>query len=206
VERVTFIRIPKNASTSLYSFFGAANTAIDENLSADNSMHLNIFAPSHQSIEQLEKNLGAYVLDKPVLAVVRNPFERLVSMYFFAKKLDLGRIYGISTQNFRDFASGFYSLSDNADFFHAMPQTKFIAHEQSDTFTVIRFENLYEGLAEFINSNDLADVFDVDRLEKLNSTTHEHYSAYYDEDTIEIVETMWGCDLDAFSYTFKDER
>lgn len=198
---VTFIRIPKNASTSLYLFFGTLNTVRNEYLSADNLKHLNIFESSHQSISELEVNLGPGILDKPVLAVVRNPYDRLVSMYFFAKKHGLGKIYDIDTSEFTNFARGFYDLSKDCNFFHAMSQVEFIEHAEKDNFTVIRFEDLKKGLGDFISNNDLSSTFDIDKLESLNGTTHKHYSEYYNNDTIAIVKSMWGRDLERFSYS-----
>jgi len=202
---ITFIRIPKNASTSLYEFFGKSNTARDEYLSGDNSKHLNIFASSHQSISELECNLGEDILKKPVLAVVRNPYDRLVSMYFFAKKHGLGKIYNIDTSEFSSFARGFYELSKDENFFHAMPQTEFIKHDEMDNFTVIRFEDLKKGVAGFVNKNNLTSTFDADKLKSLNGTNHKHYSKYYNDETIEIVNNMWGCDLERFSYFLEDK-
>ena len=202
---VTFIRIPKNASTSLYEFFGYSNTARDECLSGDNPKHLNIFAPSHQSISELEVNLGSDILKKHVLAVVRNPYDRLVSMYFFAKKYDLGKIYDIDTSEFSTFARGFYDLSKDPNFFHAMPQVGFIEHTEKDNFTVIRFEDLKKGLNDFISKNELIGMFYADKLESLNGTNHKHYSEYYNDETISIVKEMWGCDLERFSYSLDNQ-
>jgi hypothetical protein len=202
---VTFIRIPKNASTSLYSFFGTANTVRNEYLSADNPKHLGIFESSHQSISELQHNLGSYILEKPVLAVVRNPFDRLVSMYFFAKKHDLGKIYDIDTKDFLSFARGFHRFSKDENFFHAIPQVKFMEHDLSYRFTVIRFEDLKAGIRKFIKDYDLDNCFDADNLETLNGTDHCHYSDYYDDETKEIVKDMWGCDLTAFSYSFQEK-
>lgn len=204
MERLTFIRIPKNASTTLYSFFGIWNTARDELLSADNSMHRNIFAPSHRSIKQLEDCLGRDVSKKPVIAVVRNPFDRLVSMYFFARKYGLGKIYGISTDSFNNFAEGFYAHRNDEGFFHAAPQAHFIDHEHKDRFTVARFENLVCDVSGFIEKNSLVDILDIGRLGKLNCTSHEHYSKYYDTNSRSIVEDMWGLDIDMFSYSFNN--
>lgn len=203
-QLLTFIRIPKNASTSIYTFFGEANTARNELLSGDNPKHLNIFESSHQSISELEYNLGEFVVNKPVLAVVRNPYDRLVSMYFFAKKYDLGKIYDVDTSDFLNFAKGFYRMSKDTNFFHAMPQVEFIAHNKQDDFTVIRFENLKEELGSFIRKNNISDHFDINKLESLNETTHKHYSEYYCPETIQIVKDMWGSDLEYFSYSLKD--
>ena len=165
---LTFIRIPKNASTSIYTFFGDSNTVRNEYLSGDNPKHLNIFESSHQSISELEVNLGAGILEKPVLAVVRNPYDRLVSMYFFAKKYDLGKIYNVDTSDFSTFAKGFYELSKDCNFFHAMPQVEFIEHTEKCDFTVIKFEDLKSGISDFINKNGLSGIFNADKLESLN--------------------------------------
>ena len=203
---LTFIRIPKNASTSLYTFFGDLNTVRNEYLSADNLKHLNIFESSHQSISDLEVNLGADILKKPVLAVVRNPYDRLVSMYFFAKKHDLGKIYDVDLSDFTKFAKGFHSLSKDSNFFHAMSQMDFIDHAEKDSFTVIRFEDLKKGISSFISKNGLSSIFNADSLESLNGTIHNHYREYYNNETVEIVRDMWGCDLDCFSYSFDSQR
>ena len=204
-KAVTFIRIPKNASTSLYEFFGDSNTVRDEYLDGDNPMHLNIFASSHQSISELEIKLGSEILEKPVLAVVRNPYDRLVSMYFFAKKYDLGKIYDIDTSEFSNFAKGFHYLSKDCNFFHAMPQIGFIEHSEKDNFTVIKFEDLKEGISDFISKNKLSGTFDAENLESLNGTSHKHYSEYYNDKTIDIVKNMWGCDLECFSYSLENK-
>ena len=202
---LTFIRIPKNASTSLYSFFGGLNTVRNEYLSADNPRHLNIFESSHQSISDLESNLGTDILGKPVLAVVRNPYDRLVSMYFFAKKYDLGKIYDVDISDFSTFAKGFHGLSGDRNFFHAMPQVDFIEHTEKDSFTVIRFEDLKQGIISFLSKNGLSGIFDASNLEALNGTVHKHYSEYYNSGTVEIVKDMWGRDLDYFSYSFDNQ-
>lgn len=202
---LTFIRIPKNASTSLYAFFGEHNTVRDEYLNGDNPKHINIFAPSHQSISELNANLGKYILQKPVLAVVRNPYDRLVSMYFFAQKYGLGKIYDIDTSEFLNFARGFYSLSKDPNFFHAMPQVEFIEHTEKDNFTVIKFEDLKKGVNDFINKNELNGIFDAEKLESLNGTNHKHYTEYYNAETINIVNDMWGCDLERFAYSLNNQ-
>jgi hypothetical protein len=202
---LTFIRIPKNASTSLYKFFGDLNTVRNEYLNADNPKHLNIFESSHQSISDLEINLGSDILKKPVLAVVRNPYDRLVSMYFFAKKHDLGKIYDLDVRDFSSFAKGFHNLSGDGNFFHALPQVAFMEHPERDSFTVVRFEDLKKGVSHFISKSGLSDILNADNLESLNGTIHKHYTEYYNDETIEIVNKMWGCDLEHFSYSFDNQ-
>ena len=200
---ITFIRIPKNASTSLYTFFGDENTIRNEYIDSDNERYMNIFESSHCEIDYAVDILGEEILDNPVLSVVRNPFDRLVSMYFFARKYDLGKIYDIDISTFDDFVEGFYRYKDDKNFFHAIPQCDYIKSE-CPNLTVIRFESLEDDLTRFIEDNELN--FDITKLEKLNSTEHTHYGDYYSDTSKGIVEDMWGMDLDRFSYDYEQKR
>ena len=197
-KQLTFLRIPKNASTSLYTFFGDANTIRNEYLDANNNKYLNVFEPSHCTLQEAKELLGDYVAELPILAVVRNPFDRMVSMFFFAKKYNLGKLYNISLDSFDDFVEGFYKASKNPDFFHAKPQFEYISG--NDIVTVCRFESLTNDVCEFINENELS--FDVDEIQKLNSTEHNDYKSYYTDKTKQIVKDMWQADLTRFSYSF----
>ena len=199
---ITFIRIPKNASTSIYAFLGSKNTIRNELLDADNDTYLNIFEPSHCKIEDAVKDLGKTILKSTVLAVVRNPYDRLVSMFFFARLHNLGSLYDIDTNDFDNFAEGFNRLSKDKRFFHAMSQTEYISHDKSEDFTVIRFEELQIGLHKFIRDNGLGGLLNVNELPQLNGTIHKHYSEYYSTKSKTIVAEMWACDLDKFNYSF----
>lgn len=198
---ITFIRIPKNASTSIYSFFGEANLIRNDYLDADNSKYLNIFEPSHCTISEAADLLGDDVLSSPVLVVVRNPYDRLVSMFFFAKKYDLGSLYDISTDTFDEFAEQFYKASQCPDFFHSTTQKEFMAHERLEEFTICRFESLEDDISAFIGDNNLDD-FDINDFPKLNGTEHSNYRDYYSDKSKEIIKKMWGDDLDCFKYAF----
>ena len=197
-KSLTFLRIPKNASTSLYTFFGNANTIRNEYLNADNSKYLNVFEPSHCTLKEAKELLGDYVAELPMLAIVRNPFDRMVSMFFFAKKYNLGQLYNISLESFDSFVDGFYKASIDPDFFHAKTQCNYI--QGGAAVTVCRFENLKEDIGKFISDNGL--LFNIDELPKLNSTEHNNYKSYYTGKTKEIVTNMWQDDLTRFSYSF----
>ena len=197
-KTLTFLRIPKNASTSIYSFFGIANTIRNECLDADNSKYLNVFEPSHCTLQEAKELLGDYVAELPLLAVVRNPYDRMVSMFFFAKKHNLGQLYDISLDSFDSFVEGFYKASEDPDFFHAKNQGDYM--KGSDSVTVCRFENLKNDISSFISDNKLP--FNMDYFPKLNSTDHSNYKSYYSDKSKNIVKKMWQDDLTSFSYSF----
>ena len=195
---LTFLRIPKNASTSTYEFFGLANTIRNEYLDGNNGKYLNVFESSHCTLNEAKDLLGDYVAELPVLAIIRNPYDRMVSMFFFAKKHNLGQLYDISLDSFDDFVEGFYRLSKDPNFFHAKTQCEYI--NGSENVTVCRFENLENDISKFISDNDLS--FNIDTFPKLNSTTHDNYKSYYTSKSKDIVRKMWGEDLIRFSYSF----
>jgi len=195
---MTFLRIPKNASTSIYSFFGASNTIRNEYLDANNDKYLSVFEPSHCTLQEAKGLLGDCVALLPLLAVVRNPFDRMVSMFFFAKKHNLGSLYDISLDSFDEFVEGFYKASDDPNFFHAKTQCDYM--KGSDNVTVCRFENLKDDITKFIRDNGLS--FSIGDLQKLNSTEHSDYKNYYTDKSKGIVMDMWKDDLTRFSYSF----
>ena len=64
-KSLTFVRIPKNASTSIYEHIKPLNTIRDELLPYRRE-HFNIFAPSHCRLSEAVEALGKSILDKVV--------------------------------------------------------------------------------------------------------------------------------------------
>jgi len=204
-KKVNFIRIPKNASTSLYNYFGVTNTIRDNYLSVDNEVYKNTFAPSHCRLEFAIKEFGERILSLPTLAVIRNPYDRMVSMYFFAQKTKLNRVYDMDFQNFLEFCEYSQRLSSDPNFFHAWSQKSFIEVDNDIRVdSLLSFENLQEDLDKFLYKFNLKDFYKKAgaTFKKENSTKHENFKQYYCPKSKKIVENIWGEDIDYFSYNF----
>jgi len=204
-KKVNFIRIPKNASTSLYNYFGVTNTIRDNYLSVDNEVYKNTFAPSHCRLEFAIKEFEERILSLPTLAVIRNPYDRMVSMYFFAQKTKLNRVYDMDFQNFLEFCEYSQRLSSDPNFFHAWSQKSFIEVDNDIRVdSLLSFENLQEDLDKFLYKFNLKDFYKKAgaTLKKENSTKHENFKQYYCSKSKKIVENIWGEDIDYFSYNF----
>ena len=159
-KKVNFIRIPKNASTSLYNYFGVTNTIRDNYLSVDNEVYKNTFAPSHCRLEFAIKEFSERILSLPTLAVIRNPYDRMVSMYFFAQKTKLNRVYDMDFQNFLEFCEYSQRLSSDPNFFHAWSQKSFIEVDNDIRVdSLLSFENLQEDLDKFLYKFNLKDFY-----------------------------------------------
>ena len=123
---------------------------------------------------------------------VRNPFDRLVSEYFYLKnKLKLSD----------DIKKELISLANNnkngVKGNHCMHQHKFI----NDKINFIgKFENLQEDF------NIVCDKIGISRrqLPHKNATKHRHYTEYYDDETRHIVAESYAKDIEYFGYKFEE--
>jgi|TARA_B110000285_G_scaffold28573_1_gene28663 hypothetical protein len=204
-KKVNFVRIPKNASTSLYNYFGATNTIRDNYLNVDNQVYKNIFAPSHCRLDFAVKEFGERILDLPTLAVIRNPYDRMVSMYFFAQKFKLNKIYDVNIDNFLKFCEDFESLCSDEDFFHGWTQKSFIELEGNISVgNLIRFENLEVEFTKFLHEHNLKNFYKKAgiQLKKENQTKHKAYQEYFCPKSKNIINKIWGEDVDYFGYLF----
>jgi len=152
-----------------------------------------------------------------VFTVVRNPWERMLSMYLF---------YHSSNYNAPEFFSGDSEIDNNfnnwikwiySDKFprykkHGVinifdycfsNQLNWISNsdgELIENVKILRFENLKTELQElFINEMKLKNI---DLETKIHPTKHNHYTSYYTNETKELVLNHYKRDIKFFNYKF----
>lgn len=183
----TFIRIPKNASTSIYEHIKPLNTIRDDSLPYREEHH-KVFAPSHCRLSEAVEVIGKEILDKIVFAVSRNPYDRMVSQYCFAQTQDF------ITKDFKDF-------SEFVDF--CAEEESIASHSQSyylDVETkidILRFENLRADFSRLVSRNC---VLINPILPHTNKTPHKHFTEYYTPNLKEKVKQLWNEDFKRFNY------
>jgi hypothetical protein len=118
----------------------------------------------------------------------RNPWERLVSTwkYAFVPK----RISQYGKVSFRKF------IKDYTDVWLGVEMNTLDFCNGCDF--IGKFENLQEDF------NIVCDKIGISRqkLLHINKTKHKHYTEYYDDETIEIVEEKYAKDIEFFKYKF----
>ena len=147
---------------------------------------------------------------------VRNPWDRMVSWFFWKKKIktipeDL---------TFKEFVLSFNSLYKNVKTIgglrpdstawrdrkrknywriplSAQPQHFWFDDEFKIDF-VGRFENLQNDFNKVCNILNIKDT----KLPHVLSTKHLHYSKYYDSEIKKEVDEIWGMDAEVFKYKF----
>lgn len=126
-------------------------------------------------------------------AVVRNPWERLVSHYVttdYAKNATEAEPVAFEKWILRG-AKGTYSGEKS--------MLDFITGEDGELLVdfVARYENLEQDLE--VVSDRIGIKVDIPHL---NSSLHKHYKSYYSEATLEAVSEFVQKDATRFSYTF----
>jgi chondroitin 4-sulfotransferase 11 len=164
---------------------------------------------------------------------VRNPWNRLVSQYFFATRFKNGinpftqkplphqNLYKIS---FKEFIMNLEEIKmntdwvgeqalDNAPYLKKLLDNKGFSNncydwisDENGKMLPMDFIGKFENLEE--DYNKLAKLINCPilptSLAKLNPSNHKHYTTYYDKDMIQVVNRLFEKDIETFKYKFEN--
>lgn len=225
-KKLIMIHIPKNAGTSIgiglgMDYGGGHLTALE--LKNNGYPHWE----GEHSIDKLKTVLidvdDWYSYFK--FAIVRNPFDRVVSNYEFIKsknsfwhmvKPDGSKpVWNESICPPKEIHPE-YEMTINKSFKEVVKeisermkesygwreQWPFILDENGRNMMdyVCKYEWLEEDLLYLCLTVSLS--FHPQKLKKINKTNHKNYKEYYDDETIEIVSNIYKKDLEMFNYEF----
>ena len=140
------------------------------------------------------------------ICVIRNPYDRAVSMYFYLKDRFPRQMKIFN--NFPEYIKHMYinkhdipelalesTMGNNHLFTHCNPQYKWIENTKLDY--MIKFENYEEDLNILLKKlNIKMDKFIHDNKSK----REDNYKKYYDNDTIKYVNDLYKIDFIKFNY------
>ena len=185
-----FVHIPKNAGLSVsYTLFG--NTG-----------------GSHRKIRDYQKLFSHNTFRRYYkFTFVRNPWDRVVSTYFFLKAGGLtekdkawAEINLYHFQNFNDFVRGWLNEENINNSLHFQRQHIFLEGENGKIAVdfIGRFENIEEDFKIITNKLKIKRTLTKtnDSIRKLN------YRDYYNEETKAIVDNVYHRDIILFNYKF----
>lgn len=156
--------------------------------------------------ERDKEKFGAY----KKVSVVRNPWDRLVSAFFYLRSLDAktngGQFFRRHIGYDLEFQGFIKRLVDKPyrervfEWEHFTPQRRFLINRANVVGVdfVARFESLpadFETMKSIVNPA-------AGELAKVNASQREPYETYYDEKLKEIVQSIYAEDIDAFEYHF----
>ena len=201
-HKTIFVHIPKNAGTSI------------KKLLVGNEDFKSLKRPwKHETIANIKKSNPEVYNSYKKIAVIRNPYDRMVSMYAFLKRYrssnDLLNTYQYNSK------TNSYEIIETAkapiDGFrywwkdkNADPQkihgdleiAKRLFNSQSDwiddTVHIIKYESLDNDLSDFLNK-------EIELPIENDSYTFE-YTKYYNQETADIIYDRYKEDFEKFDY------
>lgn len=185
-ENIIFIHIPKTAGFTI----GRCLRDID------------VLQPGYGFSHEIARNI-VKEKDKhlPIMAVVRNPYDRLYSMYEYYTKIDRKIPQGVSFQEFiLKFETDYYLHYREFDTCY-----NFVAdhNHQLIPTDVLYFENLHAEYDAFCKKYNIANNLIYRNVNHLKNT-HIDWTKLYTLEMRKIVETVFKMDFVTFNYTYED--
>ena len=200
-----FIPIPKTGSTSLKCFINQSNISFLPHPDKHASMKMFI---QHYNIRK--------ILDAFSFTIVRNPYDRLVSLYFHIlrrhKENNLHHIHDpdlqgeVPEESFRDFVFNqlerCVTLTKQQSHMILHPQTDWILYRKKKIVKrILKFEDIF-----FKDPSKLKHILNIKenfQLSHLNKTNHKKWPSYYDHSTQEFVYKIYEKDFALLKYSKK---
>ncbi len=217
-NNIIFIWIPKTAGTSIFDILKKENDAVFLRDDFSLFQHQRIATFAHINVLELLSNgiiTQEYFDNSFKFSFVRNPWDRLVSLFFHAKALlathkPFPELMEVSAalENFNTFCHFFcnrplkpVSISNEIGKFQPTPQADWVTDKNGKIF--VNFIGKVERIDE--DFQKVCEIINIPRrhLPKSNGTTHLHYSSYYTPETQRLVAKAFEKDIDMFGYVFK---
>ena len=178
-----FIHIPKNAGTSIETYFKKEDFKKQPRKHADIKDIKNEFLNLYESYSKF--------------AIIRNPYDRIVSWYFFTKQklTSMEKTYKMAPFNdwIKDPSKYWKAIKDPISFLK--PQYEWI----DETVEIIKFENLDIELNSFFKKIGNPYFRTMD-LPIANKSKHKHYLEYYNKKSLDVVYDKYKKDFEYFNY------
>jgi hypothetical protein len=165
----------------------------------------------HRTVTEYKQIFGETTFNSYFkFAFVRNPWDRVVSIYFFFKKGGpIAFQRWAQTQlgencNFESFVRGCFMREDTYAHKFLLPQHKFLC-DKTGTLMVDflgRFENFEE---DFKRVRERLGGLGSE-LKHINASKRGHYKDYYTDETRAIIAQAYRTDIALFGYEFKDSQ
>jgi len=180
-----FIHINKCAGTSIQSLLKqyGGNFVFKNHQVLKTSHRSHVTAYQYSNLEYWNRYFK--------FAVVRNPWDKELSDYFFHNKKQEKH------KSFEEYLKR--DIKQEQKIWHTN-QIDWLrsSNNNLELDFICRFETLEQDISKVFKKINITNY----TLEKLNTTSHKHYSHYYNPELIEIVNNLYSKDIEYFDYQF----
>lgn len=190
-----FVHIPKTGGTSIEqsTLFNARGSSRAQSVGG----HRSAMAFQRKYPDQFKAYLK--------FTLVRNPYDRLVSAYFWIARGGSGNIYdnAIFEKHFKERPINFHAFCKSQlpelinDLIHLKPQYHFACDEQRNLLvdTVVRQEDFRRGIKKVFKQLGAPYAY-----RHTSRSQHRHYASYYTPETQQLVLDLYQHDFTLFDY------
>jgi chondroitin 4-sulfotransferase 11 len=190
-----FVHIPKTGGTSVLRMFGLELEVKDFDIYYHQD---DFFEYDHSTATFLKSRIDINIWDSCYkFALTRNPYERLVSEFFWKKKDKDTRVIDCANIEFPEFVKYLYQnfdkimCSPHKEKSHFIRQAEFLLPEVQ-VFKLTDISTLF---------NKLEDDFKVVRPKEIvNKSEHKHYAEYYDASLKKMAYDLYYLDFELLKY------
>ena len=156
---------------------------------------------NHMPAAQIREYLGPEVWNECFkFCTIRNPFDKLVSMYSFQMSR---RKQSATGPEFSDLRREFLIWVKQRGF--VQDRDKYMIDGAVCVDYFIRFENLFDDLAAVCRKLEIErDVSELERFKSRSRRDDRHFSEFYDAEARQIVADAYAFELDRFEYELLD--
>lgn len=151
----------------------------------------------HPSIKFVKKAVPlANEPDTEFVAIVRNPYDRIFSLWKYFRKLNVfgSLLYPYVPEQFDDYIDELKSGEYN-HYYHMNSQLFFIEGNEPNRLTILKFEEMNTTVRHFLEQNGVKwQDF------KLNDIPSKPYSEIYSPKTADVVRDICHKEFEAFGY------
>ncbi len=199
-----FVDIPRTSSTSIRVELGRKfGSAYGKSHVIGGKFTLPQAIPDHLTAINMRDLLGRDNWERlHKFTIVRNPWDRILSMYLFRKKVG----YLETNWSFSDYVNRLYKANETTKEFkfhgYRYGAADYLIDENSNIIvdSIIKYEDRAAGLAKVSKAIQLEGMGSI-KVQQANSSK-KCYQDYYNPETKSMVAELYVKDIDLFGYHF----
>ena len=188
-KKFVFIHIPKTGGSSIEKCLKKYST--DKITGNENNVQVICNKTNnnykHATLQQHKNIYGDIISDYFKFTVIRNPWDRLISLWHWGGNGNFNKKKFINKIKTRSKEQGAWA-----------PMVNYICKDNKILVDkIVRFENLDKEFHQTMNKMDIKIT-----LPHINKTKHRNYTSYYDDELKTIIEQYYKKDIELFNYKF----
>ncbi len=191
-DKIVFVHIPKNGGTSIRKI-------IFENSGGT-------YIKNHPTFDEITKIKPEYVENKISFCIIRNPFDRFISIFRFNnQEKRLKKIFGENYLNIKNKIDTLDKFIENFEF----PKSRWLGKSlytpqvvwANNVKNIFKIEDQYE-IKKFLQVNGIKGEIPLENSSGPITKNNFYYRDYYNVETKKFIENKFKEDLDKFNYEF----